>query len=198
MAEPLVAVLAGGRSSRMGEAKATAVLGGRPLIAYPLAAAREAELAAVVVAKPSSPLPPLEVDVWHEPDEPVHPLCGLVHALAQARGRPLVAVAADLPFVTGPVLAWLAGEGGAAATVPVAGGRLQPLLARYEPSALEPLREALAASLAMRDAASALAPRLVDLSAFGDADRLTFNVNTPTDLARAKELLAPDHKDRDA
>jgi molybdenum cofactor guanylyltransferase len=187
MAQALVTVLAGGRSTRMGEAKALALLAGRPLIAYPLAAARQAGLAAVVVAKPSSPLPALDVDAWHEPAEPVHPLCGLMHALARACGRPLVVVAADMPFVTGALLAWLAGGEGTA--VPTVDGRLQPLLARYEPSALEPLSQALAARTAMRDAVSALAPRLVDLSQFGDPGRLTFNVNTPADLARAEELL---------
>jgi len=191
MAEPLVAVLAGGRSTRMGEAKASVQLGGRPLIAYPLAEAQKAELTAVVVAKPSSPLPPLEVDVWREPAEPAHPLCGLVHALANAGTRPLVVVAADMPFVTSEVLAWLAaGDGETAAVVPVVDGRLQPLLARYEPSALVPLREALAKRAAVRDAVRALAPRVVDLAAFGVPGRLTFNVNSPADLARAEEMLA--------
>lgn len=186
-----MAVLAGGRSTRMGQAKAAALLGGRPLIAYPLAAAREAELTAVVVAKPDSPLPALEVEVWHEPSQPVHPLCGLVHALAHAGGRPVVVVAADLPFVTAPLLAWLAaGDGAPGATVPVACGRLHPLLARYEARALAPLSDALAAQSPVRDAVRALAPRLIDLSALGDPGRLTFNVNAPSDLARAETMLA--------
>ena len=175
----------------MGEAKAAALLAGRPLVDYPLAAARDAELTAVVVAKAASPLPVLDVECWPEPAEPVHPLCGLVHALERADGRPLVAVAGDLPFVTGALLKWLAAQDdGPAATVPVVDGRLQPLLARYEPRALEPLRAALAALGSVRDAVGALAPRLVELSDFGDPARLTFNVNTPADLARAEELLA--------
>lgn len=185
-----MAVLAGGRSSRMDEAKAVAPLAGRPLIAYPLAAARQAGLTAVVVAKPGSPLPVLDAEVWREPVEPVHPLCGLVHALTHGGGRPLVVVAADMPFVSGKVLAWLAaGHGDTAATVPVVDGRLQPLLARYEPSTLDLLSRALTAGTSMRDAVNALAPHLVDLSPFGDPRRLTFNVNTPADLARAEELL---------
>jgi len=89
-------VLAGGRGRRLGGAKPTAELGGRPLIAWPLAAAREAGLEAVVVAKAATPLPSdLDVPVWTEPDEPVHPLAGLVHALERADGRAVVAVACD-------------------------------------------------------------------------------------------------------
>ena len=52
-----VVVLAGGLSRRMGQPKAGVLLGGRPLIAWPLAAARAAGLEAVVVAKAGSVLP---------------------------------------------------------------------------------------------------------------------------------------------
>ena len=82
----LVAVLAGGRSRRMGGPKAGLELGGRALVEWPLAAAREAGLEAVVVAKAATALPLLEVPVWTEPDEPSHPLTGLVCALERAGG----------------------------------------------------------------------------------------------------------------
>lgn len=52
----LGAVLAGGRGSRLGGAKPTAELAGRPLISYPLAALAAAGLEAFVVAKPSTDL----------------------------------------------------------------------------------------------------------------------------------------------
>ena len=55
---PLAVVLAGGMSRRMGRPKALVPLGGRPLIAWPLAAAAEAGLEAVVVAKPGLSAPP--------------------------------------------------------------------------------------------------------------------------------------------
>ena len=77
---PLVAVLAGGRGRRIGGAKAVAELGGEPLIARPLSAAAAAGVDAVVVAKATTPLPPLGVPVWREPDAPVHPLQALAGA----------------------------------------------------------------------------------------------------------------------
>ena len=55
-------------------------------MAWPLEAARAAGLEAVVVAKAGTPLPALDVPVWIEPDEPSHPLAGLVHALERAAG----------------------------------------------------------------------------------------------------------------
>ena len=102
------AVLAGGASRRMGTPKATLELGGRPLLEYPLAAVQGAGLEPAVVAKPGSPLPPLAVPRWDEPAEPVHPLTGIVAALTAARGRPVLAVACDMPFVTAELLADLA------------------------------------------------------------------------------------------
>jgi molybdopterin-guanine dinucleotide biosynthesis protein A len=65
----LVAVLAGGRGRRMGAPKPLARLGGAPLVERPLAAAAEAGLPAVVVAKAGTRLPP-GLTVWREPDEP--------------------------------------------------------------------------------------------------------------------------------
>ena len=96
------AVLAGGRGSRLGGAKPTAELAGRPLIAYPLEALTEAGLDPFIVAKPSTdlrgrPLAPTtglkttapraggapgEVEIVAEPEEPTHPLAGIVAALS--------------------------------------------------------------------------------------------------------------------
>ena len=128
-------------------------LGGRALVEWPLAAAREAGLEAVVVAKAATALPLLEVPLWIEPDEPSHPLAGLVCALERAGGRPIVAAACDMPFVGAELLARLAAAGGAAAAR--AG---HPFPGRYEPSALPVLRDALAREAPVREALAALAP----------------------------------------
>ncbi len=126
----IAVVLAGGRSRRMGSPKAVVPLGGKPLIAWPLAAAAEAGLEAVVVAKPGSQLPPLDVPVWDEPEEPAHPLTGLVAALERA-GGPIVALACDMPFVTPDLIARLAAARGIAR--PARRGVPRPLRARRAP-----------------------------------------------------------------
>lgn len=189
---PLVAVLAGGRSRRMGTAKALLELGGEPLIARPIAAAAAAGLEVVVVAKPGSALPAgLGVPVWHEPAEPSHPLAGVVAALEQAAGRPVIAVACDMPWVAPALLSALAARDGSAATR--VGGRLQPFPARYEPAALPALRAALAREVPAGEALAALAPAELGedaLRAFGDPVALVASVNTPGELAAARERLA--------
>jgi molybdopterin-guanine dinucleotide biosynthesis protein A len=180
----IVAVLAGGRSRRMGAAKARIALGGAPLIARPLAAARAAGLEAVVVAKPGSDLPPLDVPVWLEPATPAHPLCGLVAALAHG---PVVAVACDQPWLEPALLAALAAHDGPA--VGVVAHRLEPFPGRYDRSQLPVLREALAAEASLGATLERLAPARIDLAPFGDPVRLVASLNTPEELAAAEREL---------
>jgi molybdopterin-guanine dinucleotide biosynthesis protein A len=174
----IAAVLAGGRSRRMGRAKAMVPLGGRPLVCWAVDAARGAELEPVVVAKPGAELP-TGLTVWHEPETPSHPLTGLVHALERAHA-PLVALACDMPFVTADLIARLAAADGAAAV------GLQPFPGRYEPAALPVLREALASEAPVKDALAALDPATVE----ADPDEL-LGVNTPEELAAASLRLMP-------
>jgi molybdenum cofactor guanylyltransferase len=176
-ATPIVAVLAGGAGRRMGGAKAIAPLGGRPLIAWPLAAAAAAGLEAVVVAKRDTALPELAVPVWHEPDRPRHPLLGIVTALEHG-GRPVVACGCDQPWLPAELLAALAGADGAAA--PYEHGAPVPLPARYPVAALGALRDALAAEAPLRRTVAALDPAAVPLP----DPAVLANVNTPEDLAR--------------
>jgi molybdenum cofactor guanylyltransferase len=173
----LVAVLAGGRGRRMGGAKALVRFEGEPLIAWPIAAAMAADLEVVVVAKADTPLPALAVPVWREPDEPVHPLLGIVTALERADGA-VLAIGCDMPFATSDLLARLAAGPEAAVE---ADGRLAPFPARYEPTALPALRAALAREAPVRETLAALAPVTI---AIGDA-RLVASVNTPEELASA-------------
>jgi molybdenum cofactor guanylyltransferase len=186
------AVLAGGRSRRMGSPKALVELAGRPLIAHVLAAVEAASLEPVVVAKPDSPLPSVSCRVLRDPAEPIHPLLGLLTALAASGGRPVVALACDMPLVSPGLLEWLAGLGGSAAVVE-ATGRLQPLLARYEPAVAPALEAALARGASAQEAVSGLDPRIVtetELARFGDPELICLNVNTPADLERAAAVIA--------
>jgi molybdopterin-guanine dinucleotide biosynthesis protein A len=174
----LVAVLAGGRGRRIGGHKALAELDGAPLIARPLAAAAAAELPAVVVAKPDTPLPQLGVPVWREPDEPVHPLLGIVTALERAQG-PVLAVACDMPFLTGELLAQLAAGPEAAVRI---GDRAAPFPARYEPAQLPALRTALARQASLRSTLEALGPATLG----GIDEHVVASLNTPEELAAAQ------------
>jgi molybdopterin-guanine dinucleotide biosynthesis protein A len=185
------AVLAGGLSRRMGQPKAVVELAGRPLVARVVSTVGSAGLEPLVVAKPDSPLPPLDCRVLSEPTEPRHPLTGLVAALGASAGRGVVAVACDMPLVPAKFLRWLAQLEAPAAVCEV-GGRLEPLLGRYSPESALVLADALERGVSMREAVAALSPLVVgeqDIARFGDPERIVFNVNSPEDLRAAERLL---------
>jgi molybdopterin-guanine dinucleotide biosynthesis protein A len=174
----------------MGAPKAGIELAGAPLIERPLRAMRDARLEAVVVAKPGTQLPPLDVPVWQEPKEPSHPLTGIVAALERA-GRPVVVCGCDLPFVAPALLAHLAGRSEPLVVVEAA-GRLHPLLARYSPALVDALRAARDQQRPLHEGVTELGAVRINepkLRRYGDPERIVFNVNTPADLARAEELL---------
>jgi molybdopterin-guanine dinucleotide biosynthesis protein A len=178
---PLAVILAGGLSRRMGAPKAVVALGGRPLLAWALAAAAEAGLDAVVVAKPGSPLPPVDVPVCAEPELPVHPLTGLIAALERAAPRAVVASACDMPFVPPALLARLAALDAVAAAP---AGEAFP--ARYSPAALPVLRAGLAREAPLREVLADLDPEVVVVE---DPARALLGVNDRETLARAEARL---------
>jgi molybdopterin-guanine dinucleotide biosynthesis protein A len=176
-------VLAGGLGRRMGAPKATSILGGRPLIAYPLDALRAVCDRVVAVAKRDTELPP-DLERWDEPDDPRHPIAGITHALERGAG-PILVCAADMPFVSPDVLQLIGAElrPGLKAAVAFCEGRLEPLLAAYAPDALELLRQA-PPDEPLRRTVESLMPVLIDVS-----PDVVFNVNTPEDLEEAERRL---------
>lgn len=196
--DPIGVVLAGGAGRRIGGSKAIVELRGTPLVCYPLRALQAVLAEVVVVAKQGTALPPLPgVPIWIEPAEPRHPLAGIVHALEGAgaaagidgMARDLLVSAGDLPFLGPDLVERLvrADAHGKPAVVPRAGGRLQPLLARYAPSAYAPLAAALRSDPLppLSDAVAALEPHVLEL----DDAHPFFNVNAPEDLLTAAGLL---------
>jgi molybdenum cofactor guanylyltransferase len=180
------AVLAGGAGRRLGtRSKAAVPLGGRPLVSYPLAALASVCPRLAVVCKPDTELPELpDAERWDEPDEPRHPLTGIVHALERAEA-PVLVCAADMPFVTGDACRTLvaAAAAGGPAVVAASEGVLQPVFALYAPAALERLRAAPA------DAALTATVESLDPVRVGLPPGVVRSVNTPEDLTEAKAAL---------
>ena len=141
-------VLAGGRSSRMGQDKSLLRLAGRSLIEHALDKLRALPLAAApriagAHADLSSYAPVL-------PD--LHPGCGPLSGIETALAsttQPLnLFLPVDLPLLPAQFLNWMlwrAETTGAAMTVPRINGLPQPLCAIYHRKLLQPIRAALLA-----------------------------------------------------
>jgi len=151
-----------------------------------------AGLEPVVVAKPDSPLPKVDCRVLSEPQEPRHPLTGLLAALRSSAGRGVVAIACDMPLVPASVLNWI-GQIEADVAVCEVNGELEPLLGRYSPAVADAIEGALADGMSMRETVRSLDPYVIEesrLARFADPARIVFNVNSPEDVAAAEDLLA--------
>ena len=153
----LGAVLAGGRSSRMGQDKAGLRVGEESFLAHAVRIVQSVCAEAVISLRPDAPcleaaretgLPP----VW---DDGLHgPMGGLVSCLREAEMRRLPAVlacACDMPLLTPDLLAFVCRArekrpAGALATAPLLPGKSmpEPLCAVWETAALPVLVKALA------------------------------------------------------
>lgn len=185
-----VAILAGGRSRRMGAPKALVPLAGRSLLAHAIVTARAAGLPPLVVAKAATPLGPLDVPRCPEPDQPQHPLAGVAAALRWA-GRPLVTLPVDMPLVPPGLLTLLAARPEPLVIVR-AGGRIHPLLARFDPTLLDALDAAAAAGAPVVGTLLGLGAAELDdadLTPFGDPTALLVNVNRPEQLAALEDVV---------
>ncbi len=164
----------------MGGGKAVAHLAGKPLIAYPLAAAHAAGFPAVVVAKRITRLPQLSEPVICERTMIYHPLHGIVTAIREVGS--VIALPCDMPFVTPTLLERLT-------TVPgrvVIPDRGQPFPGVYTAAVLPQLEAAVKREASLRSV-------LTELHAheLGDVDpELLFSVNTREDLAAAERRLS--------
>lgn len=185
-------VLAGGQSSRMGTDKAFLLLEGRSLLSRTLDVARSVTDDVHIIGqkqKYSSFAPTIE-DIF--------PGCGPlggIHAALRSSDRELnLILAVDVPFVTSALLRHLvalAEKSAAAVTVPRVGKGWQPLCGVYRREFADAVEKALQAGRHKIDALFVpTATQVVSeeqLQAAGFSPRLFHNLNTPQELAQARE-----------
>lgn len=189
-------VLAGGKSSRMGDNKAFLQVEGRPLIERVVAALREVFPEVMIAGDP---------EIYRGLAEKVVPdiLPGLgplggIHAALTFASHELVFIAAcDLPFADGELARYVAQRAeGFDAAVPYVGGRLEPLFAAYRKTCLEALNRHIGAGR-LRVVGFLGEVRVcylteADFSWRHNFRRVFLNVNTPAEVTRLqKKIFTP-------
>ncbi len=191
------AILAGGAASRFGgKAKGLETVGGVRILDRVVRVVQEAvgEL----------PLLVANADDAHEWIEgavvakDVVPNCGTLGGIYSAVAHsqhPVLITAWDMPFVSLELLkAVIAGANAFDVFLPESNGPLgfEPLCGVYSPACAEPIKAALddedyrSTSFHAHVRVSTLP--LSDVKTFGDPDMLFFNVNSPSDVAKAEQL----------
>jgi molybdopterin-guanine dinucleotide biosynthesis protein A len=192
------AILAGGKSRRMGRDKLLLPLGPGTLLERVEAALRPLVDRIRVIGRDPRP----EIGVSAQPDlrPGLGPLSGIHAALATARAGNVMVVACDLPFVTTAFLRGLLERLSpeVEAVVPCPEGKPVAVCALYRASCLETLESRLnRGELAAGDFARSLKARFLDdrdLRAIDPSGRSLLNLNTPSDYEKALSLLKNESK----
>lgn len=140
-------VLAGGRSRRMGVAKAALSLDGETFLQRAVSLLSGTCDQVMISASSDAPVAaPGDCKVIVDDEPGRGPLGGIASCLAASGDHWHLALACDLPLAYPALLRLIIGScgGDADAVVPRAQGRLQPLLAAYSRACLQPARETLA------------------------------------------------------
>nr|WP_062337542.1 NTP transferase domain-containing protein [Herbidospora sakaeratensis] len=202
-------VLAGGRSTRMGQPKAWLEWHGSTLL-YRAAAilARTVDGPVIVVAAPDQELPPLPpgVSVVEDPVEGLGPMQGLAVGLAALADRAETAFvcSTDMPFLHPAYVRRVmrALPAGTDVALPVARGFRQPLAAGYRTSLAGLVKDLLAEG----DLRPGMLFKHCDVAQLGDEDLLAdaelarrdptlesvVNINSPEDYAAARDQTPPE------
>ncbi len=179
-------ILAGGESRRMGQDKASLLLGERTLL-QSVVATLQPLFAEVIV---SVRQPRHEIDLPQVCDDPSNtgPLAGLVAGLEGINTPWLFALACDMPFITPAVIEYLAQQrADCQAVVPMVSDYPQPLAAFYAASCLPLARDCLNGSgkHSLRELLERLQVRYVNEAELlrADPELLSFfDLDTPQDV----------------
>ncbi len=186
-------LLAGGRSSRMGEDKALIELAGESVIARILRQLRDCCDDAYIVGDRPDRFIDLPARVLPDDRPGLGAIGGIATGLRVAGEGIVVCVACDMPFVDADLMRLLIGAVGSADGAIVETPRgYEPLCAAYRADILDRLLDMIREDeLAAQSIARRMDLTSVDeaaLVAAGMDSRRLFNMNTPDDLEQAREL----------
>lgn len=199
MGENVGVILAGGRSSRMGENKAAMLFAGKPLLGRVLARVSVAVDETMVIGPESLHSLVPSVRVVGDLTPGIGPLGGLYAALTSTLAPRIFLVACDMPFVQPSLVramlaASVANQNAEVITLG-ARQRLQPLHAVYTQGCLPAVERALASEdHSLRTLLAHLNVLTLDAETVRREDPQglsTFNINTPEDWQEALRLAAP-------
>lgn len=191
------AILAGGMSTRMGQNKALLEVGGKPIVERVLERVREVAGGDVmIIANDREPYEHLGLPIYADLLPRKGPLGGLYTALMHSGEEHTLVVSCDQPFLSVPLMSYLISQReGYDVVVPLnSWGYPQSMYAVYGKGCIEPIRRRLDADelkvigfffdVRVREVAGE------EIDQF-DPERLSFfNVNTPEDLEKARQLAA--------
>ena len=177
------AIIAGGKSSRMGRNKALIEIDGKPIIQHIRCALGDVSSEIMIISNEPGIYDFLNLPTYSDITAHVGPLAGIITALHFCRESHCLITACDMPFLKNELLQEMAQniESGKIVTA-VSDGWIQPLCSIYPKSYLASARQAVAE----RKYSPLNWMKQYPLIEIPADDRSVFNINTPEDLANAR------------
>jgi len=188
-----LAIMAGGKSSRMGIDKSFAPFLGAPLIRQVLAGTAGLCSSTLIVTNDPLAYAQFEIATASDSYEGVGPLAGLHAALLAATSDYILAVACDMPWLNRALLVHLLSlRDQGDAVVPRWNNHFEPLHAVYSQRCLAPIEDSILAgrlkTVSFYDQVAVVSVGEDEVARFDPRGRSFSNVNTPDDLLDAERV----------
>lgn len=186
-----LAIVAGGKSSRMGTDKAFVPLNGKPMIEHVLAAVTGLGNEVIIISNNPKRFATYPLPIFSDNYLDAGPLGGLQTALSSAQNPFILVVACDMPWLNRALLAhMLSLRNSADVIVPRWLSHPEPLHAVYHKNCLGPIEAYLNAKkykvIGFYEKVRVRYLEKPEIAQFDPTGRSFANINTPEDLASAQ------------
>lgn len=188
-------ILAGGKSSRIGEDKAFLEFEGKRLVEWVITSLKEVGEEIIIVANEPEKFNSLGLKVVKDVLPGIGPLVGLYSGLLSSHLEYNFVCGTDMPFLSPSLIKYMLGQGqGCDVVLPRIGSRVEPLCAVYKRSCLSSIAEVIkeGEKLSLRSFFDRVKIRYIkedEVIPFGLPKKLFFNINTREDMEMARGLL---------
>lgn len=184
------AILAGGKSSRMGTEKGLIEIDGLRMIEKVINAVKPIAHEIIIIANNNN-YDYLGYKVYSDLIKESGPIAGIYTALNYSETEKNLIISCDIPFINTQLLSYiLENSGGCEIAVPVHEGRTEPLCAIYTKASAAKFKDLiLQKTLKMHNVLNHFLTKQIFISerqAFYNSNLFT-NINTPTELNKQKE-----------
>lgn len=178
-------ILAGGKSSRMGEDKGLVLLNGKPMIQYVIEALKEVVSNIIIISNNAS-YNKFCVPVYSDLIKDKGPVGGIYTGLYHSTTELNFCISCDVPMISSDFIFWLLNKSGnASITLPMYKDKIQQMIGVYSKQVLSNFKESTEKEhLKLSQVNKDMACEIIDIEKeYANFDELIFsNINTKNEL----------------
>ena len=178
-------ILAGGKSSRMGEDKGLVLLNGKPMIQYVIEALKEVVSDIIIISNNAS-YNKFRIPVYADIIKDKGPVGGIYTGLYHSKTQLNFCISCDVPMISSDFIFWLLNKSGnASITLPMYKDKIQQMIGVYSKQVLSNFKESTEKEhIKLSQVNKDMACEIIDIEKeYANFDELIFsNINTKNEL----------------